>query len=60
MRSPSFRRTKLALRRETIARLTATQLRVVAGGDLDLTRDKDCNLSQLGVCGPNTGQCGDT
>jgi hypothetical protein len=59
LRTPTLRRTKLALRREIVAHLTAAQLRAVAGGEIRRTLEADCELSQLGVCAPNSSQCGD-
>ncbi len=57
-----IRRTKLALRRETIAHLTTAQLRAIAGGFIDTvtckTAETVCGgVSQIGPCDPKSGGC---
>ncbi|MEO7734373.1 MAG: hypothetical protein ABIY55_25680 [Kofleriaceae bacterium] len=61
-------RTKLSLRRETIAHLATVQLRTVAGGFVETLSCESCGVScasceigcgvsQLGRCDPNSGPC---
>ena len=58
----TIRPTKLALRRETIAYLTAHRLAAVVGGILETlscnTCDNACELSQAGVCPGTSDKCG--
>jgi hypothetical protein len=57
-----IRRTKLALRRETIAHLTTAQLRAIVGGQIETVtcptgKDVCSGVSQIGPCDPRSLGC---